>query len=89
MLIWAFETLPADRRISRRLPNLCLIALANSNLAMDLPLSYHTWRYPVDDRKDYGFGLAPCQGDFDAAWDVLEWKIWGPWESDGSGRSSE
>lgn len=34
---------------------------------------------------DHGFGLAATEGDFEAAWDVLEWKLWGPWESDGSG----
>jgi hypothetical protein len=30
--------------------------------------------------KDYGFGFAPTGADFEAAWDLLEWQIWGPWE---------
>lgn len=44
---------------------------------------------PVPEPKDYGFGLAPCSEVFRAAWDVLEWQIWGPWESDGSGEESK
>ena len=35
---------------------------------------------PVPEPKDYGFGLAPTTEVFDAAYDVLEWEIWGPFE---------
>ena len=28
--------------------------------------------------KDHGFGEAPTEEVFQAAYDVLEWKLWGP-----------
>ena len=83
MRIWARQTLrPADRRISRRLPHLGLIARANSNLAMDFV------PHPKEKPMDHGFGLAPCPEVFRAAYDAFEWLIWGPWESDGSGEKA-
>lgn len=29
--------------------------------------------------QDVGFGFAPTPDDFQAAHDVLEWRIWGPY----------
>jgi hypothetical protein len=38
------------------------------------------------DPIDVGFGLAPTDQVFDAAWDVLEWKLWGPWDREDHNR---
>lgn len=35
----------------------------------------------MDPLKDHGFGFPPGPADFEAAWDVLEWQIWGPYET--------
>lgn len=70
----------ADRRVSRRLPHLGLIALANSNLAMDfVPHTEGISMCRIDDRCriDVPHEHAPTDVVYDVAWDLLEIQIWG------------